>query len=441
MRAAAVDRETRPQPLSRPSRGTNPSLSNALQPDPEPLELLEVKATQSIRQGSTHKAVHTMLGTIKNGMLRVPLTKRSRIESEEEMYWRKLHQHQARFMSKQQQTREDDKDDSQTKDTYQVHLTDINNSQFVGEINVGTPGQPFNVIFDTGSSNLWINGVACEDEACLKHRRFDPKQSSSFTLLDMDMDVMFGTGQISGSLATDTFVLADSMTVTKQTFGMINSEKGDVFNTGAFDGILGLSFPALSAASYTPVFDNIMAQKLLNENCFSFFYSRLPVQESAIMFGSPSKDHYTGDIEWVGVSKEVYWELKLKDILYGDQALGMCPDGPCKIVVDTGTSLLTGPSADVSKLVDAIGMGYSCQDLSRFVSFTRPVLSALCNNHTCTTTIYKHMIVSFVVTPFFIVFLLYVPCIVAAAASASVGRTNSNTHSQQYHRFIINTSS
>jgi hypothetical protein len=33
------------------------------------------------------------------------------------------------------------------------------------------------------------------------------------------------------------------------------------------------SFPSLSAHAYKPVFDNIIAQKLLTNNMFSFFYS------------------------------------------------------------------------------------------------------------------------------------------------------------------------
>ena len=132
-----------------------------------------------------------------------------------------------------------------------------------------------------------------------------------------------------------------------------------------------MSFPALSASSYTPVFDNIMGQKLLERNMFSFYYSKLPKQGSAVVFGEPSKVrlcsrwmcvwndriltfylqiYYEGDIEWVDVEKEVYWELKLKDIYIGDEPMNLCPNGPCKAVVDTGTSLLTGPSAAVASV-------------------------------------------------------------------------------------------
>ena len=50
------------------------------------------------------------------------------------------------------------------------------------------------------------------------------------------MDVTFGTGKISGSLARDTFQLGSKLLVVNQTFGMINSEKGEVFKSGSFDG-------------------------------------------------------------------------------------------------------------------------------------------------------------------------------------------------------------
>lgn len=172
--------------------------------------------------------------------------------------------------------------------------------------------------------------------------------------MNVDMNVQFGTGRIDGFLAQDTFSLGP-VKVHRQTFGQITDEEGDVFLTGKFDGILGLSFPALSAAGYTPVFDNIIKQKLLTDNMFSFYYSKLPADNSAVVLGKPSPDLYTGDITFLDVSREFYWELQLRDIKVGGREQNVCPNGPCKLVVDTGTSLLTGPSADVSALLEEIG--------------------------------------------------------------------------------------
>jgi cathepsin D len=234
---------------------------------------------------------------------------------------------------------------------------------------VGTPEQEFHVIFDTGSSNLWINDQDCNSPACLEHARFNHVASSTHTPLDMTMDVQFGTGKIQGNLAQDTFALGP-VKVLHQVFGEITSEIGEVFEQGKFDGILGLSFPALSAADYTPVFDNIINQHLLTKNAFSFYYSKLPADTSAIVFGAPNPDMYTGDITYVEVAKKYYWELQLKDIRVGDKALNACPDGPCKIVVDTGTSLLTGPSEHINSLLQVINIDESCNDFSALPPLT-----------------------------------------------------------------------
>eukprot|EP00808_Paulinella_micropora_P024016 g4921.t1 len=203
----------------------------------------------------------------------------------------------------------------------------------------------------------------CNDEGCTPHKRFDAAKSSSFVELDSDMDVTFGSGKISGRLARDTFSVGP-VVVENQVFGQIEHATGNVFKDGSFDGILGLSFKALSAIAgqqgggeYDPVFDNILKQHRLEKNYISFYYNK---DDSQVVLGEIPTDLLEENPVFIKVSKPMYWEMNLIDIELDGKSSGFCTPGPCKLVADTGTTLCTGPKQDVKKILSMTSK--ACQD-------------------------------------------------------------------------------
>ena len=65
-----------------------------------------------------------------------------------------------------------------------------------------------------------------------------------------------------------------SIKVQKQVFAEATGEPGLSFIVAQFDGILGMGYPEISVDQVTPVFDNMWAQKLVQNNVFSFYLSK-----------------------------------------------------------------------------------------------------------------------------------------------------------------------
>jgi len=54
------------------------------------------------------------------------------------------------------------------------------------------------------------------------------------------------------------------------------------------------------------------------------------------------------------VTSETYWQFDVSDIQLNGTSLGYC-SGSCKSIADTGTSLIIGPTQDISQLNQQLG--------------------------------------------------------------------------------------
>ena len=65
---------------------------------------------------------------------------------------------------------------------YSEHLSNEIDFYYYGVIEIGTPAQLFFVVFDTGSSDLWLPSSKCEqiENFCSSHNKYDSGISSTY---------------------------------------------------------------------------------------------------------------------------------------------------------------------------------------------------------------------------------------------------------------------
>ncbi|KAJ3213578.1 Vacuolar protease A [Dinochytrium kinnereticum] len=254
--------------------------------------------------------------------------------------------------------------------TQQLTLMKTVVTSYTSPLQVGTPTQTLNVLFDTGSFNLWIRGKSCNSEACVGATAFDSSASSTFKSSNQRArDLQYADGTVvSGIVASDVvgvgtakvsnfqFTLADQIVTDAP-----ESEKDS-------DGIVGMSLtPGDSRLGAYPIFfESLLQAKAITIPQFSYYITPGDV-EGQIVFGgydtSLMADPSTPPT-WVSIVDSSYidtinnlaftaigaWALPITGITSPTQGISFSFTGKAGVIFDTGTSLGVIPATLLRRL-------------------------------------------------------------------------------------------
>ncbi|KAG6845013.1 hypothetical protein H0H87_001534 [Tephrocybe sp. NHM501043] len=228
-------------------------------------------------------------------------------------------------------------------------------SSFFGSLAIGTPPVSYDVILDTGSADLWVAESSCNSN-CDGVATFNPNASSTFITENTPFSISYGSGEASGFLGADTVQMA-GFSVSNQTFGLCDTVSDGLLSSPV-SGLLGLAFKTIASSGAVPFWQALVEGGAWDEPLMAFHLTRYLNDSTSetlefggsLSFGFVNESLYTGEIEYLDLATtESYWILPLTTLSTNGQSISI-PDGSeSYAAIDTGTTLVGGPSEYLRK--------------------------------------------------------------------------------------------
>ncbi|RDX49668.1 acid protease [Lentinus brumalis] len=240
-------------------------------------------------------------------------------------------------------------------------LTNQNaDSSFYGSIAAGTPPISYNVILDTGSSDLWLaanDGLSASQSDGIP--TFDANASSTFTDLNTPFSISYGSGAARGNLGQDSVQFA-GFEVSDQVFGVVTQISNNLL-TSPVSGLMGLGFKSISSSGATPLWQALAESSgTLDQPLMAFQLTRfVDVQNAQVLepggtfnLGAVNTSLYTGDIDYQPIpeGQEGYWIQELTGLTVNGQSVSLDAGSASYAAIDTGTTLVGGPADSIAAL-------------------------------------------------------------------------------------------
>lgn len=251
--------------------------------------------------------------------------------------------------------------------------------------------------------SIYCQGFSCADQG------FDPALSSSYRSMTPKKDkeqgkfksveISYASGSVLGVIGKDTIEFG-GVTIKNVEFGQI--VRADLGGLDDFEGVLGLGPPGAAevatrlsqAQGKAPPAEKKQGTKAdphgglrtmlgdvtslistqnvlsgLSGNLYSFYLSNMPEHDGALMFGGWDPTLADGPLYNLpllppkGNLPRLYWEVELHAVKIGGKPMGLCGNGRCTAVVDTGTSLIVGDNRVMGGILNSIDVSADCKNL------------------------------------------------------------------------------
>lgn len=259
---------------------------------------------------------------------------------------------------------------------FDFKLANFKNSQYVGQIFIGSNQQPLNVVFDTGSHFLVVPNASLVNHFgnvydCNSSRTCVPHEDQQITL-------KYGSGNGYGYVAEDQIGFGAGVVAKNTTFVLSTALDGLPSEFHA-DGILGLRtikelgsyhvYPnkeTICATNYS-IIDNLYTAGVIKRRQFSFFLNNIdrdPSEQLGADFtlGGYNHKYANSDFTFLKVVHGNYWAVQTKGLNVGGVDIQL-PDMGIKAIVDTGTSVITIPKQIFKIIAPLIANGAGCDSI------------------------------------------------------------------------------
>jgi hypothetical protein len=249
---------------------------------------------------------------------------------------------------------------------YVESLKNSHNTELTGKIKIGTPPQEFTVIFDTGSSNFWLPGHACEGSG--DRKKYIPHQSSTFAPSTKQISLQYGKGAAEGKIATDHVEVA-GLAAKNVSFAHLTALKG-MDPKSKFDGLIGLAFPDIAAGEVTTFLDHLLDQEIIDDASFSLYMSP---NSSALILGGTDPKYHVGPFKYFPVRDDGYWNVEVESFrlghtFYEDESLN-----GLVVMFDSGTSRIIVGKPVLAFILKELGIQEGAGYPTEIINYLPPI--------------------------------------------------------------------